>query len=57
MLVYVLECREAADIVYVLDTSTSMGDDNFYTMMGFFKNLTTMMNIDRNNGMQVRKKT
>ena len=33
-----------------------MGDDNFYTMMEFFKNLTTMMNIDRNNGMQVRKK-
>ena len=50
-------CREPADVAFVFDTSTSMGDDNFYKMVTFFKNLTMMMNIDPNTGMAVRVKT
>ena len=44
-------------MAFVFDTSTSMGDENFYKMITFFKNLTMMMNIDQNNGMTVRIKS
>jgi len=38
-----------ADIVFMLDSSTSEGRDNFRTELNFVKNITLAFQIDQNN--------
>lgn len=39
-------CREPADVVFMLDSSGSVGEDNFQLMKNFMKDILDMINIE-----------
>ena len=50
-------CREPADVVFAVDSSSSIGIDNFYKMLGFVKKTAARMRINPSQGMRVAMET
>jgi len=45
----ILECSAAADIIFVLDSSGSVGQDNFYRVLNFTYEIIDGLDIDNGN--------
>lgn len=43
-----LECSVSSDLVWILDSSGSIGHYNFYRVLDFVVNLTSHLDIDTN---------